>query len=187
MGRSSHSIPQGISVFAPVREGLCNPTVTYTCVIHYSTASAFFCLLLHPAMLLIPKLLHKLSCLLTLHCAGELITFNSSALRCSGSCTMKDRPGCYTTQGVLEDISLLLTSTATRGSATHCLPMCCWPATEEISWDSRKGPSACSRSASPQLPSRFCGFQLLLVPFSLEPPRALSWPWTTQRVFSDTH
>lgn len=65
---------------------VCRPTATRD--------EALFCLLLHPGILLILEFLNKLSWLLTPHCAGELIIFNSSALKCTGSYTMKDRIGC---------------------------------------------------------------------------------------------
>lgn len=65
---------------------VCHPTARWD--------EALFCLLLDPGILLILELLDKLSWLLTPHCASELIIFNSSALRRTGSYTMKDRIGC---------------------------------------------------------------------------------------------
>lgn len=140
MGRSSHSIPQGISVFAPVREGLCNLTITYACVSSHcnsgwgSFLSPFASW--HPAYPWTPQQaflppdsppgwwvdnLQFPSFEMHRELYHERQTRLLNNTRCAGGC-----------------LHSLDSSTTTRASATHCLPICCWWTTMEISWDPRK-------------------------------------------------
>lgn len=148
-------------------ERLCTLTITYT------GDEALFFLLLHPDVLLIPEHRNRLSCLLTppswwadklqvphkpytlsIEMHRELHHERQTRLLRTARCAR-----CY--------FHPLNSGTMTRGSATHCLPICWWWTTKEIFWDSRDPvvPSASSRSASPQLSSHFRDFQFWLVPF----------------------
>lgn len=81
--------------------------------------------------------------------------------------------------------------TATRASATLCLPICCWWTTKEISWDSRKGPSGTFSLFKVCLSPASISFQWLpVLACSLQPRTSLGTELAlhhTKHMLSDMH